>query len=294
MKMKKQAILIMIHNNRFIVEKLLQEIDSNLFDIYLHIDKKSELNEADFKDLTYNSKLYIFKEIDVRWADYSQTKTEIFLLKKALVNNYSYYHLISGNDILIKTPIEIYNYFDKSNKIFVHFADKCLPSSKINWVKYYHPFMPFLRNNLFWILLDKISIFIQKIIFIDRLKKIKNIKIMTGANWFSIPCEFARYVCNNENLIESIFKYTRSSDEMFIQTMLFNSNYYKNVYNNKLDDDYDSCKRFIKWNGVIPKILTIDDYDEMINSNKMFARKVDEKVDRIIIEKIHNYIISNK
>ena len=96
------------------------------------------------------------------------------------------------------------------------------------------------------------------------------------------------------NLVESIFKYTRSSDEMFIQTLLFNSPFFENLYRKQMDDDYDACKRFIKWDGVVPKVLNSDDFDEMINSNKMFARKVDEKADPMLINKIYDYIITKK
>ena len=293
MKRKKQAILIMAHNNKSTVLKLLEAIDSTFFDIYLHIDKKSSLDITDFNCVTAYSELFVFKEIDVRWADYSQTETEFFLLKKALKNNYSYYHLISGNDFLIKTPSEIYHYFEENKKIYVHFSSNELPQAKINWVKYYHLFMPVLRNNYFWIILDKIFTFIQKIIHVDRIKKHKK-KIMTGANWFSIPHNFAEYVVKNEHLVESIFKYTRSSDEMFIQTLLFNSPFFENLYRKQMDDDYDACKRFIKWDGVVPKVLNSDDFDEMINSNKMFARKVDEKADPMLINKIYDYIITKK
>ena len=40
--MKKQAILIMYHNDYYILEKLLQQIDNEKFDIFLHVDKKTK------------------------------------------------------------------------------------------------------------------------------------------------------------------------------------------------------------------------------------------------------------
>ena len=38
--MNKQAFLIMYHNDYYILERLLKQIDSKNFDIYLHVDKK--------------------------------------------------------------------------------------------------------------------------------------------------------------------------------------------------------------------------------------------------------------
>ena len=290
----KHAILIMAHNNQFTLTKIIKLLDSELFDIYLHIDKKSNLMPCDFEKLTTKSRVFVYKEIDVRWADYSQTETEMFLLKKAVNKNYSYYHLISGNDFILKTPQEIYTYFENSKKIFVHFASEKLPSNKIPWVKYYHLFMPYLRNNYFWIFLDKLTVYAQKMFGVNRLKKIKEIEIMTGANWFSITDSFAKYVVSNSDIVEKIFKNTRSSDEMFIQTLLYNSSFFKYNYNKKFDDDYDACKRYIKWNGDIPKVLDLSDFDDMINSNMFFARKVDENVDKELIYRLDEYLSIKK
>ena len=290
----KHAVLIMAHNNQFTLTRIIKLLDSDMFDIYLHIDIKSSLIPSDFEHITNESRVFVYKEIDVRWADYSQTETEIFLLRKAIKNNYSYYHLISGNDFLLKTPAEIYNYFEHSKKVFVHFSSKELPSRKVAWVKYYHLFMPYLRNNYFWIVLDKIMVCIQKIFFINRLKKVKNMKLMTGANWFSITDSFAMYVVSNFKVVEDIFKNTRSSDEMFIQTLLYNSSFFKYNYNKKFNDDYDACKRYIKWNGDIPKVLDLSDFDDMINSNMFFARKVDENVDKELIYRLDEYLSIKK
>lgn len=290
----KHAILIMAHNNRFTLTKIIKLFDSDLFDIYLHIDKKSNLMPCYFEKLTTKSRVFVYKEIDVRWADYSQTETEMFLLKKAVEKNYSYYHLISGNDFLLKTPQEIYTYFENSKKIFVHFANDKLPTNKISWVKYYHLFMPYLRNNYFWIALDKLTVYVQKMFGVNRLKKIKKIKIMTGANWFSITDSFAKYVVSNSDTVEKIFKNTRSSDEMFIQTLLYNSDFFENTYDKKLNDDYDACKRYIKWNGTVPKVLELSDLDEMINSDMFFARKVDENLDKELICQLDKYLSLRK
>ena len=40
--MKKHAYLIMAHDNFYILEKLIQLIDYDLNDIYIHIDKKAK------------------------------------------------------------------------------------------------------------------------------------------------------------------------------------------------------------------------------------------------------------
>ena len=124
------------------------------------------------------------------------------------------------------------------------------------------------------------------------VNKVKNEKrkFYTGANWFSITGDFAKYVVSEKDWIEKTFKHAKSSDEFFMQTLLMNSKFKSNLYSNKMNDDYIACVRLIDWNRGGPYTWRIDDFDEMMKSKCMFARKVDEKVDNKIIEKIYKTI----
>ena len=287
MSKPKQAILIMAHNNLWTLKRIIELLDSKYFDIFVHLDKKSNLSEKDLTGICQYSTINVIKKVDIGWADYTQVEAELLLLKEATENKYSYYHLISGNDMPIKRAKEIYDYFEKSGKQFLHFSAKKLPKSKENWIKYYHPFMRKLRNNTFYILLDKIYEFFQKLFGINRLKN-KSIQFMTGANWFSITDEFAKFVLSKEKEIKEMYQNTRSSDEIFMQTILYNSNFKEELYNKDFDDNYDACKRLIIWNDVVPHVFTMNDYQIIKESNCFFARKFDEKIDKKIIEKIYN------
>ena len=52
--------------------------------------------------------------------------------------------------------------------------------------------------------------------------------------------------------------------------------------------------RHIDWKRGKPYIFRNDDFDELISSNCMFARKFDEKIDNEIIEKIFDYLMEQK
>ena len=45
--------------------------------------------------------------------------------------------------------------------------------------------------------------------------------------------------------------------------------------------------RYIDWDRGNPYVFRIDDYDALMKSDCMFARKFDEKIDKEIIEKIY-------
>lgn len=293
--MNKQAIMIIAHNNIWTLKKIIEILDSKYFDIYIHLDKKSNLNPEELKNTTKESKLFIYKEINVRWADYSQIECELFLLEQATQNQpYDYYHLISGSDFPLKKAKEIYDFFKKhQGKEFIHFYSEKIPNDKLNRIKYYYTFIKYGRKNKILRVMEFISILIQKILFINRLRK-NNLSIQYGSQWFSITNSFAQYLLENKTTIKKTFHHTFAPDEEVIQTMVYNSKFIKNLYYAKYDDNYKACAREIDWKRGNPYTYTIEDYKKLITSEGMFARKVDENKDKEIIELIHKKLMKEK
>ena len=77
---------------------------------------------------------------------------------------------------------------------------------------------------------------------------------------------------------------------MFLQTEIMNSKYKNNLYYNKMDNNYIACMRYIDWNRGKPYTWTLNDFDELIHSKFLFARKFDWNIDKEIIIKIKEYI----
>lgn len=125
------AYLIIAHNNFEQLQLLINLLDDDRNDIFIHIDKKVK----ELPLLTTNkSKLFILdKRIDVRWGDVSQLETEIILFETAIKHNhYEYYHLISGVDLPIKPNDYIHNFFNiNKGKEFVGFSE--VDSEKLKW-----------------------------------------------------------------------------------------------------------------------------------------------------------------
>lgn len=290
MKRNKQAILIMAHNNINILKKIITLLDSEYFDLYIHIDKKSDIVPNDLYGICCKSKIYVFKEIKIRWADYSQVECEIFLLDKAIKNKYSYYHLISGVDMPIKTPKEIFEFFEQcGNKEFITFEDIEILENKFNWIKYYYFFGRLSKNSKLMKGLEYISLTIQRIIGIDRIKGNKT-EYMNGDNWFSITNELAEYVMSQSTTLKKQYKYTKSSDEIFLHTIVHNSKFKDNLYKKDYNNKHENCMRKIDWERGRPYIFRKSDFDELISTNCMFARKFDEKIDNEIIEALYKHI----
>lgn len=290
--MNKQAILIMYHNDYNILEKLLKQIDNKYFDIYLHVDKK--VKKFDFektKKLLQKSNIFFVKRLNVKWSTFSQIECELNLLKESTKNNYSYYHLISGNDLLLKDSNEIYDFFTKQKeKEFIAYTNlESISEQELERIKYYHILNKNRRhqNKIIRILSTKIYyklVSIQKKMKINRLKNV-NLQFRKGANWFSITNNLAKYVLTKEKEIHKIYKYSNCADELFLQTIAYNSEFKENIYHES-PDEHQNIKRHIDWKRGEPYTFKIEDYEELFRSNCFFARKFSSETDAEIIDKL--------
>lgn len=166
----KQAILIIAHSDLNQLIYLIKSIDYELFDIYLHIDNKSKIIKYDFNSILTKSKLYMLpRRYSVKWGGYSQIKVTLELFKYALNNdNYKYFHLLSGQDMLIKQSKFVFDYFNNSNFEYLSFCGKDWPTLTQNRVKYFH--ISCGRNKLLK-KIDSALTIIQKILRINKIKK---------------------------------------------------------------------------------------------------------------------------
>lgn len=293
--MKKHAYLIMAHNEFDILEKLISLLDYEFNDIYVHIDKKvKNFDFSYFKCLVKKSNIYFINSINVRWGHFSQIKCEIELLRNAIDKKYEYYHLLSGVDLPLKSQHEIHEFFIKNKgKEFVHFCSESEVSNikfrvlNYNFVKY---------NKIKYIgvvfnFINKIAGFIQRIIKIKR-KWENDIAIKYGSNWFSISYDLAKYVVDKEEWIKKRFKYSLCGDEVFLQTLVYNSDFKHKLYKSDLYGNYIQCLREIYFEGVNPYIFRVNDFNRLVLSENLFARKFSSRIDNDIIINLYNYIVT--
>lgn len=274
MENKKQAYLIMAHNNIELLKKLLSEVDDERFDLYIHIDKKAKnFDENELKKYISKSNIYFLQRRSIGWGGYSQIKTTIELLKQASNEyNYKYYHFISGVDFPLKSSNYIYNYFNNTDKEFIGIDSPKYDIKNNERIKYYYFFQEQSKRNFICKFINKFLIYVQKCLNVDRLKKNK-IKFQKGANWFSITHDLVKYILSKEKFIYKIFKYSLCGDELFIQTIIINSPFKRKIYKNGINDGH---LRYIDWNRGKPYVWKYENRDELLNSPYLWARKFDD------------------
>lgn len=187
----RHAFLVIAHNNWWQLKKLIQQLDDESNDIYVHIDKKSkDFHIDDFIGITTYSGLFFYQEYEVFWGGYSQVEVEMYLMDKAHQKGYDYYHIISGADLLLKSNSEIHDFFEKHKGLeFVDINDKKMHSDPEikRRTKLYHFLQNYRRRykvefvNEIFTFLERLCLVLQIIVGINRTKTL-DWKIKYGSN----------------------------------------------------------------------------------------------------------------
>ena len=283
------AYMIIAHNQFELLEKLIKKLDDERNDIFVHIDAKvSDFDFEHFKGITKHSRVIFTDErVSVTWGDYSQVKTEMLLLKTAVSHDspekpYTYYHLLSGVDLPIKTNDEIHKFFEENQgKEFIHHTSDNGDESRMR-IQYYHFFRK--KRNTFTKILAQLALIPQKLARFDRLERFPEIKVQKGCNWFSITSDLAKFTVENQTKWEMLFSHSYCGDEVFIQTVCESSEFKDNLFMPHCNNDHFACARLIDWERGNPYVWRREDYDLIKASPCMFARKFDMNVDSEIIE----------
>lgn len=285
MIMIKHAYLIMAHDNMDQLKRLISILDDRRNDIFVHIDLKyKQLNREEIIDSAVYSKVVLVDRTNVVWGSYDQIRCELILLKTAVANGeYSYLHLLSGSDLPIKSQNFIHDFFDShEGEEFVHFETESLSGTEREKVSLYHSFQSYVgstKNSIYY--LQRLLIRIQRFFRVDRLSNSQTI-FCKGANWFSITYRFAQYILSREKWIYTTFKDTLCADEIFLQTLLYNSEFKNNLFYSKYDNNYVGCMRLILWDEdaekAHPHQFDSSDVEILKESDRLFARKFGPEV----------------
>lgn len=285
----KHAYLIICHKNLNQLKQLLKLLDDKDNDIYIHIDKKSKGISFDLLENEVNySKLFFTKRIKVNWGGYSLVRAELLLLRLAIQREHAYYHLLSEACLPLCSQKEIHSFFLNHNgNEYISIDDRITESSSFaKRIKFFYLFQERLGRNIkletgIWFKLYRKSLRFQKAFEINRIEKAK-FEYYKGAQWFSITDNMAKYVVDNFRIIKKQMQFTFCTDEIFLQTLAMMSPYRNKVQNNNL--------RLIDWQKGSPYVFRLEDYNRLMNSGFLFARKFDNNTDNEIILRISETI----
>lgn len=287
----KHAYLIIAHNDFDLLKTLISLLDDSRNDIYVHIDKKAKnFSSNDFK--TNNANLHFLKKrISAHWGHLSLVEVELLLFETAKKNGvYSYYHLLSGVDLPLKSQNYIHSFFElNQGKEFIGFwQDR---DDEAEWcIKRYHYFMKFQKgyNKYIQILTAKLRRIITRKSHEILGPRNFPMQCKKGFQWVSITDDFCSYLLSQKRWIKKHFINTFCPDETYKHTILWNSPFKNNIYS--LATPEEGCMRKIDWERgmmIAPYTWRANDFEELMLSDKLFARKFNSLVDSKIIDMIH-------
>ena len=281
------ATIITVYKQPELIERLLRTMEHPQFDFYLHIDEK-----VDMSDYHYLAKLpntYILKKrFDIKWADYSMIDALIYAMRELLKSGivYDFINHMSAQCYPIKPMSLLYDFLN-SRKGSNFLNCEAYPSEWWNKAKgryelYHFPAWSIRGIHRFSDVLTKI---------LPKRKLPFDYTLYGGAfgAYWTITRATADYIIDyleqNKN-VENFFRKTWGPDEVLFNTLIMNSPFRTQVNNNNY--------RYIDWSAGLPnpKILTIDDYEYLAESDAFLARKFDLGVDSEILNIIDKKLLS--
>lgn len=269
----KHAYLILTHGEFEVLKLLIASLDDFRNDIYIHFDKKVEkLPNLETK----RSRLVVLdKRVSVSWGDVSMLEAEMNLFEKASnEGSYMYYHLLSGVDMPIKSQDCIHDFFYRhKGKEFIGFSQGDLTKELYRKIGVYHPFPKKFRGDKGFML--QLTRAVRSAIVSVQVKlKIARqdvYRLKKGPQWISITHDFLLFLLKNKSEVMRKYRNTFCADEVFVQTLCWNSQFRNKIY--YLKDPLKGCMRTIRWqdNHIID--WQDSDFDVLMKSDALFARK---------------------
>lgn len=274
----KHAYLILAHGSYALLQRFVSAIDDERNDIFIHIDRKqTELPHLQVR----HSRLFLLdrERVSVFWGDVSVVAAEFALINFAHnQGEYSYYHLLSGVDLPLKSQNDIHDFFEThQGKEFIGFYDGAdLSASLVRKVQRYHLFAQDFRGSGLVFLAKRIAralaIRAQELLGI---KRHTNIRFAKGTQWWSLTGALIESLLSKQDEILSLYKHTFCADEIAIQTYVYNSPFMAQVFTP--EDEAKSSLRHIGWRDGALYDWTRADYEDLKRSTALFARKFNEE-----------------
>ncbi|MBQ9362242.1 MAG: glycosyl transferase [Bacteroidaceae bacterium] len=284
----RHAYCIICHSQPRLLQLLVRLIDDERNDIFLMIDKKAD--KSLFKDISASkSGLYVLPSMKIWWGEDSQIEAEMRLFETASrTASYSYCHLLSGADLPLKLQDEIHAFFQNhQGKEFVEFwkqPDTYDIIRKRMRKHFFHNYNQVahrtLGQNLERMLQRNLLSINKRVNPQPRIHSLPELKM--GPNWVSVTGDFVKFLMTKRDFIRKAFRHTYCADELFLQSIIWDSPFRENIYQYEKctghtgEKDVFGCNmRLIDWTRGAPYTFTHEDIDELSHSDKLFARKID-------------------
>jgi len=273
------AFCLIAHKNPEQVARLIERIYSR--SDYFYINGPSDDRwAAALREYHDGNTLFAPSRSETSWGSFGLVEATLDGMNHFRSLDYDYFVNLTGQCYPIKSVNVMREELGKKNVAYMEYFK--LPSSRwekenggLDRIRYYHIRLGESRS-VRWIRIPRLNRTLPH-----------GLEPYGGSHYFCLPKRFVNYVqeyVSNHPEIVRFYRHCRIPDEMFFQTIIMNSPLRSDVVN----DD----RMFLVWKGKRnPEILREKDFEEMVRSDKLFARKfdinIDERILDLVDERIH-------
>ncbi len=278
----RQGILITAYRDIPQLLRLVEWFDDD-FELFIHIDSKCQ---EDCSALDYREHIHLFREYRIKWGDYRHLLAILLLMEESYKHaDLEYFHLITGSDYpcMSKEAFKRFCEEHRRNNYLEHFP---LPHNDwgteggLNRIKYYwvQPSYRVKQGRL----IEKIIKW-QRRLGVNRRFNYFGGNLFGGGTYWSVSREAIKVVLDYIEAHPSYlrrFRMTSIAEEICLPTLWCNGGI--PLINNYM--------RYIDWgpDGANPQVLTEKNYDKIVSSGALFARKMASGTSDKLIERLDN------
>lgn len=275
----RQAILITAYRDIPMLEKLVDYFDSD-FELFIHVDKRCRENLTNVEGRKH---LHLCRTYAVEWGDYRHLLAIVMLMREAYRHtDLEYFHLVTGSDYPTM-PLSQFKAFCEEHRNDNYLEHFPLPHSDwggdggLNRIQYWWLRPNSTRTNGAW--LTRKFVNLQRRLGMRRRFNHFNGSLYGGGTYWSMSRKAIGialdYMDKHPDYLHR-FRHTSIAEEICLHTIWCNSSL--PIINNYM--------RYIDWglDGGNPQVLTEKDFDKIIASGSLFARKMASVVSDKLIE----------
>jgi hypothetical protein len=289
---KPVAYLVLAHTDPQqcirLITRLLCDPETHIF---LHVDKKSRSDFSAAGKLDSTRVHLVRERHEVSWSGFSTVRAILATMKEALTFHvdFGYLVLLSGTDYPIKHPKEITRYlYEQSFRQHinrVNVADS--PEHYLKLAKRYtfrDAWLP--AGNL-----DKLLRKMATIAVMPVKRKLLHATICTGSSWWALTPDCGHFIikfADEHKEYDRFFKYVHCPEEHYFHTIVQNSPFVSEAVP-MLPYRGRGMWKTANLHVIHPslrKIYTDADFDEVMQSNRCFVRKVMTNLSTTLLDRI--------
>ncbi len=294
----KIAFLIMAHAHPELLERLIRRLQSRHASIYVHLDCGTKM--AAFKRLFVREgilNVHWVPRVRSSWGTFGQVQASLSLLNEAMTTDKEagMFVLLSGVDYPLHPPEQMQAFFEERKGVSFISCNR-MPWSvwtdnggfdrlrhwhfgggrRQFYLEYPSEQMPrALRLQLLYRLCG---------LFLPKTRSLpSNLTSYGGSSWWNLTRDMCERILDgirrNPSLLKT-FRFTRSSDEIFYQTLVMNS------VVGALESDDLRCAFWDGRRNEYPAFARMEDFGEIKNSGKLFMRKVHPQYSLDLLDRI--------